>query len=472
VLLEAEKTLDKELARAREGEPAASPQEAAAIERLLRTVRSLSGEIRRPLADAAPLPAAPEGPEPLRRRAADRDEAATLRVSTDRLDRLVNLVGELVVNQSIVSQTVASYGPEKLTALKEAVGRMDRHARELYEGMMATRMVPLRHLFGRFPRLVRDLAAAVGKQVDLQLSGEETELDKTVIDKISDPLTHLIRNAIDHGLERPDERRDGRKPEIGTVSLGAYQQGGNIYIEVADDGRGLDRERILARAVRDGLVAADQALSDAEVLELIYRPGFSTADSITEVSGRGVGMDVVKRNLEALGGSMTTRSDPGKGTRFRIKLPLTLAILDGQTIRVGDQTYLLPLAGILESIRPGPGAFRFVPECGEVVVVRGRGLPLLRLDRVFDVRPDQETQVRGPVVIIEHAGASAALAVDEILGQQQVVIKSLERNFHKVEGITGATILGDGRVALILDVAELVALTRTRREREDHELVS
>jgi two-component system chemotaxis sensor kinase CheA len=377
------------------------------------------------------------------------------------VDRLVNLVGELIITQSIVSQTVARCTPDNAALLREAVTQMDRHARELHEQIMAIRMVPLKLLFGRFPRMVRDLTAAVAKEAILEIRGEETELDKTVIERISDPLSHLVRNAIDHGLELPNERRAAGKPEAGRLRIEASQQGGNIYVEVADDGKGLDRDRLVAKAVRDGLIASDQELTEEEAFALIFRPGFSTAEQITEISGRGVGMDVVRRNLEALGGSITIRSEVGRGTRFRIKLPLTVAILDGQMVRVADQVYVLPMTALLESVRPASRSLHTIAEGGEVVMVRGQALPLLRLHQLFGVETLVTDPTRGLVMIVEYEDRKAAVLVDEVLGQQQVVIKSLETNFKKVEGVSGATILGDGRVALLLDVAELMDMWRT-----------
>ncbi len=406
----------------------------------------------------APAQAVQEGRRLVK--AASAAEAASIRVPIEKVDRLINLVGELVITQSIVAATVSNFTPDQLPQLEEAVAQMDRHARELHERMMGVRMLPIKTLFGRFPRLVRDLTAAVGKQAMLETAGEETELDRTVIEKIGDPLTHLIRNSVDHGIELPEDRQAAGKPETGRVRLEAYQQGGNIYIEVADDGKGLDRDRIVAKAVQNGLVAADQALNDEEALALIFRPGLSTAEKVTEVSGRGVGMDVVRRNVEALGGSISIRSEFGKGACFTIKLPLTLAIMDGQSLRVGGQVYILPLVAIVESIRPVASAVRRVFDQGETVTVRGQVLPVIRLHEVFDVEPRTTRLTEALVVIVEHERRLAALMVDELLGQQQVVIKSLENNFQKIEGVAGATILGDGRVALILDVPGLVALAR------------
>ena len=387
-------------------------------------------------------------------------DAGSIRVAIDKVDKLINLVGELVITQSIIAQVVANYSPEKHAVLEEAVAQMDRHARELHERVLTVRMIPIKTLFSRFPRLVRDLATAVDKQVALEILGEETELDKTVIEKIGDPLTHLIRNAVDHGIEAIEDRHAAGKPETGTIRIEAYQQSGNIYIDISDDGKGLDRERIRAKAVQNGLIAADQTLSDDDIYALIFRPGFSTAAKVTELSGRGVGMDVVKRNVEMLGGGITIHTEAGKGTRFRIKLPLTLAIMDGQALQVGEQIYILPLVAITESVRPTRGSVHRLTGGAEIIMIRDKALPLLRLHRMFGIRPKSEEPTDGLVVIVEYEGHPAALFVDELLAQQQVVIKSMESNFSKVEGVAGATILGDGRVALILDVPGLVLLSK------------
>jgi two-component system chemotaxis sensor kinase CheA len=395
-----------------------------------------------PLRAAAPVPAA---------------ETASIRVPVEKVDRLIDLVGELVITQSMVADAVTAFGPERLAALRAAVALMDRHARELHERVMGVRMVPIRTLFARFPRLVRDVSAAVGKSAVLEISGEETELDRTVIEKIADPLAHLVRNAIDHGLEPPAARRALGKPDVGRLRIGAYQQGGNIYVDIADDGRGLDRDRLRAKA-RELDLAVDDTMPDEQVFNLIFRPGFSTAEKVTALSGRGVGMDVVRRNVEAIGGTIAIRSEPGRGTTFRIKLPLTLAILDGQRLSVGDESYVLPLAAIVESVRPRPEQLRTVLGAGEVVILRDQVFPLLRLHRIFGVRARSEDPTEGLLVIVEHEGRQAAILVDELLAQQQVVIKSLERHFAKVRGVAGATVLGDGRVTLILDVPGLIAL--------------
>jgi two-component system chemotaxis sensor kinase CheA len=387
--------------------------------------------------------------------------AASIRVPIAKVDRLINLVGELVITQSMVADAVTHFGPERLAALADSVAQMDRHARDLHEQVLAVRMVPVRSLFARVPRIVRDVAATLEKQVRVDIVGEETELDRTVIERIGDPLTHLVRNAIDHGIETPAERRATGKADAGRIRLEAYQQGGNIYIEISDDGRGLDRERILAKAIASGLVPADQRLEDEAIWQLVFHPGFSTAARVTQVSGRGVGMDVVRRNVEALGGAITIATSPGAGTRFRIKLPLTLAIMDGQAVRVGSQEYILPLSSIRETVRPARANVHNVGIDAELVLVHGQPLPIVRLHRLFGVEPTTPAPWEGLLVIIEHDRQAAALLVDELLGQQQVVIKSLEANYTKVDGIAGATILGDGRVALILDVAGLIALATT-----------
>ena len=396
-------------------------------------------------------------------RLTDPEETHDFRVRVDKIDRLVNLVGELVTTQSVVAQTVATLTPERVTMLQEAVRQMERQVRELHEGVMAVRMVSARTLFTRFPRLVRDLAHTTGKPAALDLSGEDTELDKRVIERMADPLAHLVRNAVDHGLESPDERRGAGKPAVGQIRLGAYQQGGNVYIEVADDGAGLDPERIRAKAIQLGLITPEQPLTDEEVFALVMRPGFSTAPTITEISGRGVGMDVVKQSVETLGGSISIRSERGKGTRFRIKLPLTLAMVDGQIVTVGDQVYVLPLVAIRECVRPASGSVRVIPGAGEVVVVRGSTLGMLRLHELFGLVPTSVDPGQGLVIILEHDGRSLGLAVDALGAQQQVVIKHVGTELGQLGGVAGATILGDGRVALILDVPGLVSLGAARR---------
>ncbi|HSC70798.1 MAG TPA: chemotaxis protein CheA, partial [Candidatus Methylomirabilis sp.] len=328
--------------------------------------------------------------------------------------------------------------------------------------VMAIRMVPIKTVFSRVPRLVRDLAGQFGKQVALEISGEETELDKTVVERIGDPLTHLVRNALDHGIEPPAVRRAQGKPEQGTVRLSASQESGNIVIRLADDGAGLNRERILRKAVQQGLVQEHEKLTDEQVHQLIFAAGLSTAETITDVSGRGVGMDVVRRNIESLGGSAAIQSRPGQGSTFTIKLPLTLAILDGLSVQVGDEIYIIPLVNITESLRPKRSQVQTLVNQGEVVDVRGHAIPILRLHRILGVTPRVTDPTESLLVIVENAGERLAILVDELLGQHQVVIKSLETNYGKVLGASGATIMGDGRVALILDVPGLVRMSSER----------
>jgi two-component system chemotaxis sensor kinase CheA len=399
------------------------------------------------------------GPEKKRAGAAQQ-ESGSIRVATEKVDKLINLVGEIVIVQSMIHQVVADFSAEKLYRLQEAVTDMERNTRELQERVMAVRMLPIGNVFSRFPRLVRDLANTFNKNIALQILGEETELDKGVIERIGDPLTHLIRNAVDHGIDTPEERRKSGKTEQGTVRLQAFHQGGNVVIEVADDGRGLNTEKIKQKAVEQGLISASDVLSDEQAHMLIFQAGFSTAAVVTDVSGRGVGMDVVRKNVEALKGTITIHSEKGKGTTFRIKLPLTLAILDGLTLQVGQQIFIVPLTSIVESIRPLSENVKTVLGKGEIVVVRGQFLPLLRLHRLFRVHGRTTDPTQALVVILENDGVQAALMVDELVGQQQVVIKSLEAHYQKVEGVAGATIMGDGRVALILDVPELVQMAQ------------
>jgi len=378
-------------------------------------------------------------------------------VATDKIDKLINLVGELVINQSMLNECVHNFTMAKLPRLREAVAEMERASRELQERVMAVRMLPIKHAFGRFPRLVHDLSVACGKKIELKTTGEETELDKSVIEAIADPLTHLIRNSIDHGLEPPEERRAAGKSETGTVLLSASHEGGSIMIEISDDGRGLNRDRILSKAIERGLISeSDPTPSDDVIYNLIFHPGFSTAAQVTDLSGRGVGMDIVKQSIQGLGGTVSLTSKPGSGTQFRIRLPLTLAILEGLSLSVGEETYIIPLTSIIESIRPKERDVRLVAGRSEVAIVREEMIPLLRLYQIFGVQPFVTNVTEGLLVIVEYEGIKVALMVDALIGQSQVVIKSLEANYGKVTGIAGATILGDGRVALIVDVHGLI----------------
>lgn len=390
----------------------------------------------------------------------------SIRVDTDKVDRLVNLVGELVITQAMLAQQGGYLPVEQYPALIQGLEALSQHARELQESVMAIRAQPVKSVFVRMPRLVRELATSLGKEVRLLTSGETTEIDKTVIEQLTDPLTHMIRNAIDHGIESPDERVRRGKPPEGTIYLSAEHRSGRIVIEIADDGRGLNRERVLAKARERELVPADAALSEEEIDNLIFLPGFSTAEQVSNVSGRGVGMDVVKRNIQALGGRITIESKAGAGSRFLLSLPLTLAVLDGMVVAVGRETYIIPLTNIMESLRPKPADIHPVVGKGAVLSIRGEYVPLVYPSRIFKVPDTIADPCAGTVVIVENEGEGRiGLVVDELLGQQQVVIKSLESNFRSVEGISGATILGNGRVALILDVARLRNVDRPRPTR-------
>ena len=387
-------------------------------------------------------------------------ETASIRVDTAKIDKLINLVGELVITQSMLSDLSTHFEMSQLAVLLERVAQLERNTREIQERIMGIRMLPIGSAFSRFPRLVRDLSGKSGKKIQLVLSGEETELDKTVIESITDPLTHLVRNSADHGLEQPEERLAAGKDEQGTIHLNAFHEGGSICITVEDDGRGLNRDKILAKAIKSGLISEQDKLSDDQIWPLIFKPGFSTAEKVTDVSGRGVGMDVVKRNIEGLGGAVSIKTAIGKGTTFTLKLPLTLAIIEGMTIRVGKETYIVPLLSILESIQPKADAVKTIVGKGEVMNIRGTYHPMMRLYEVFDLEPEHKDPTKAILMVLETEGERVAVMVDEILGQQQVVIKSMEQNFRKIEGIAGATILADGTVGFILDVRGLLELAR------------
>ncbi len=386
-------------------------------------------------------------------------ESSSIRVSVEKVDQLINLIGELVITQAMIAQRADSLDPMLHERLLGSVSQLTRNTRDLQEAVMSIRMMPMDFVFSRFPRMVRDLAAKLGKKVDFVTSGAATELDKGLIERIVDPLTHLVRNSIDHGIEMPATRLAAGKAEAGRLFLSASHQGGNIVVEVSDDGGGLNRERILAKALENGLDVADD-ISDDDVWQLIFAPGFSTADIVTDVSGRGVGMDVVKRNITAMGGTVQIRSAKGFGTTISIALPLTLAILDGMSIRVGEEVYILPLGFVIESLQPVPADIKDISGQGRLVRVRGEYLPLIALHQIFDIAPRFTNPCEGIVVILETDGRRAGLFVDDLVGQQQVVVKNLESNYRKVNGISGATILGDGGVSLILDVAALIRSSR------------
>ncbi len=385
---------------------------------------------------------------------------SSIRVSVDKVDALINLVGELVITQAMLKQVSGGLDPVHAEQLFAGLDLLERNTRDLQEAVIGVRMLPVDAVFRRFPRLVRDLSSRLGKQVRLRTVGEGTELDKGLIEKIADPLVHLVRNSIDHGLELPDARRQAGKEETGTITLAASHQGGHIVIEVSDDGRGLNRDKILAKAVERGLSVPDNP-SDAQVWDLIFQPGFSTADAVTDVSGRGVGMDVVRRNIQALGGEVQLESRTGAGTRVLIRLPLTLAILDGMTVSVAGETLILPLAYVLEALQPQAEDIRTMAGEGRVLRVRGEYLPILSLGHYYGYRSGGNTDPL--VVVVEGDGQKIALEVDELLGQQQVVVKNIENNYRRIGGVSGATILGDGRVALIVDIGGLVRSLRTQQ---------
>jgi two-component system chemotaxis sensor kinase CheA len=391
-------------------------------------------------------------------------ESGSIRVGIDKVDALINMVGELVITQSMLNQLGEDFSMERVQRLQEGLAELEQHTRELQENVMRIRMLPISFSFNRFPRLVHDLSSKLNKKVELKMSGEQTELDKTVMEKIGDPLVHLVRNSLDHGIESPEERKAKGKPDTGVLHLNAYHQGGNIVIEIHDDGAGLNTERILNKAIEKGLVGENEELPDEKIHELIFAPGFSTAQEVSDVSGRGVGMDVVKRNIKDLGGVVEVKSEKDVGSTFTVRLPLTLAILDGQLVRIGEQTYIVPLVSIIESLQIKAESVNSIAGGAELYKLREDYLPIIRLHEVFNTQPDNTELVNGLLVVVEGEGQLAGIFVDDLLGQQQVVIKSLESNYKKVEGLSGATILGDGTVAMILDVPGLVALSRERVE--------
>ncbi|MBC7907236.1 MAG: chemotaxis protein CheA [Rhodospirillaceae bacterium] len=381
---------------------------------------------------------------------------ASIRVDLDKVDRLVNMVGELVITQAMLGQQASGFSVESHPELFQGLQELSHHTRELQESVMAIRAQPVKALFSKAPRLVRDLSSKLGKQARLVMSGENTEVDKTVIEQLSDPLTHLIRNALDHGLETPEERIAAGKPVEGTIHLGAEHRSGRIIIEITDDGRGIDRKRVLEKAMEKGLVERGAQLTDEQIDMLIFAPGFSTAAALSDVSGRGVGMDVVRKNIQDVGGRVVVQSTPGAGSRFILSLPLTLAVMDGMLLAIGRERYVLPLTNIVESLRPAPQQARTLVNVGDVLTLRGEYIRLIPLHELFGIKHAITDFTRGLVVVVETEGGDRiGLLVDELLGQQQVVIKSLDSNFRPVEGISAATILGDGRVALILDVGAI-----------------
>ncbi|WNN46576.1 chemotaxis protein CheA [Winslowiella toletana] len=427
--------------------PAAQPESADKPSENLATVSPVTPALKPEVKKSAP---------------ARSSESGSIRVAVEKVDQLINLVGELVITQSMLAQRSGELDPVNHGDLLNSMGQLERNARDLQESVMSIRMMPMEYVFSRFPRLVRDLASKLGKEVELTLSGSSTELDKSLIERIIDPLTHLVRNSLDHGIESPEKRLLAGKHACGNLTLSAEHQGGNICIEVSDDGAGLNRERILAKALSCGLPVSE-SMSDEEVGMLIFAPGFSTAEQVTDVSGRGVGMDVVKRNIQEMGGHVEIGSKPGKGTTIRILLPLTLAILDGMSVRVAEEVFILPLNAVMESLQPLAADLHPLAGGERVLEVRGEYLPLVELWNVFDVQGAKTEATQGIVVILQSAGKRYALLVDQLIGQHQVVVKNLESNYRKVPGISAATILGDGSVALIVDVSALQSLNREKR---------
>ncbi|BDR07123.1 chemotaxis protein CheW [Comamonas thiooxydans] len=386
-------------------------------------------------------------------------ESTSIRVDVKKVDQLINLVGELVITQAMLAQNSQGLDPTTYQQLLAGLADLDRNTRDLQESVMSIRMIPMSTVFSRFPRMLRDLAGKLGKKIDLVTLGEATELDKGLVEKITDPLTHLVRNSVDHGIEMPEDRIAAGKSEHGTLTLAASHQGGSIVIEVRDDGKGMNRERILNKARERGMDVSD-SMPDSDVWQLIFAPGFSTADVVTDVSGRGVGMDVVKRNITSLGGTVEIESVAGVGMKVAVRLPLTLAIMDGMSVGVGEEVYILPLSSVVESFQVKADDVNTVANGTQLVKVRDEYMPVIALERTFKVPRADESQTSNIMVVVEAEGSRVALLVDELLGQHQVVVKNLESNYRKVPNVSGATILGDGSVALILDTGALVRRTR------------
>ncbi|WMY08326.1 chemotaxis protein CheA [Paraburkholderia phenoliruptrix] len=425
--------------------PAATPAAAAA---------AASAPAAAPAASAGSAAAEAERKAARPAAAAGGAEGSSIRVGVEKVDQLINLVGELVITQAMLAETTSTFDPALHDRLFNGMAQLERNARDLQEAVMSIRMMPMDYVFSRFPRLVRDLAAKLGKEVELVTFGQATELDKSLIERIIDPLTHLVRNSLDHGIETVEARRAAGKDATGQLVLSAAHHGGNIVIEVSDDGAGLRRDKILAKAAKQGMQVSE-SMTDDEVWNLIFLPGFSTAEQVTDVSGRGVGMDVVKRNIQSMGGHVEITSQAGKGSTTRIILPLTLAILDGMSVKVGNEIFILPLNFVMESLQPQAEDIYTVANGERVVRVRGEYLPLVALHEVFNVADAKQEPTQGIVTIMQTEGRRFAMLIDELVGQQQVVVKNLETNYRKVHGISAATILGDGSVALIVDVAAL-----------------
>lgn len=403
-------------------------------------------------------------PKAAAKKESSKAESASIRVGTDKIDSLINMVGELVITQSMLNELGKDFSVNSIPKLLEGLEQLSLHTRELQESVMRIRMLPISFAFSRFPRLVHDMSKTLNKKVELVLLGEQTELDKTVMERIGDPLVHLVRNSLDHGLELPEKRKAAGKDETGKITLNAFHQGGNIVIQIIDDGAGLNEERILKKAVQNGLISQNDVLEPSQIHDLIFQPGFSTAETVTDISGRGVGMDVVRRNIQELNGTVEVESTPGEGSVFTIRLPLTLAILDGQLIKVGRHVYIFPLVSIVESIESHDQMIHRVSGGCDVLRIRNEYIPIIRLWDIFNIEAEHEKVTDGLLVIVEGDNIKVAVLVDDLLAQQQVVIKSLQDNYQSVPGISGATILGDGTVSLILDITGLIKLAGVGRE--------
>jgi two-component system, chemotaxis family, sensor kinase CheA len=492
LVLDACDVFKSHVARLKAGERGPDPAMEALVEQLKTSVASGTAPVEPAPATAAPaapteekfgffddVPAKPA--HPMRRASDGKDEkfgffdtpetpaehnrrkgdASSIRVSVDKIDRIVNLVGELVIAQAMMQQSVATQAGKADERLAHSVATLDRNTRELQQAVMSIRMMPMEFVFSRFPRLVYDVSSRLGKKVALRTMGNETELDKELIEQLVDPLTHVVRNAIDHGIESPAERVRSGKPESGSIVMRATHRGGSVIIDVTDDGRGLDRDRIIAKARELGL-PVDESWTDVQAWGLIFEAGFSTAREVTSLSGRGVGMDVVRRNISHMGGSVSVSSEKGRGTTITLQVPLTLAVLDGMIVAVGSEQYIVPLEFVAEAFKPAPGDIRSIVGQPSLVAVRGEHLPIVRLDQVVQLDRDFNACPEPICLVVEVDNRRAALMVDNLIGQQQLVVKSLDTNLHAVPGVAGATILGDGRVALILDVSTFTRVTSAR----------
>ncbi|HEK0655095.1 MAG: chemotaxis protein CheA [Proteus mirabilis] len=456
-----DKTQEQASSVTESSQPAAQTEQSTTVEKNVASLNknSQADEVTKVAATLPPTAAPAPARKPVVAQA--KTESTSIRVAVEKVDQLINLVGELVITQSMLAQHSDTLEPSIHSDLLSCIAQLQRNSRDLQESVMSIRMMPMEYVFSRFPRVVRDLAGKMHKKVELNMIGSSTELDKSLIEKIIDPLTHLVRNSLDHGIEMPADRIAAGKPEAGQLTLSAEHQGGNICIEVTDDGAGLNRERILKKAISSGL-AVSENMSNEEVAMLIFAPGFSTAEVVTDVSGRGVGMDVVKRNIQEMGGQIQISFEVGKGTRIRILLPLTLAILDGMSVKVNDEVFILPLGTVVSSLQPEEEDIYPLAGDEKLLQVRGEYLPLIELHRTFNIEGAQTDITQAIAVIVQSAGRRYALLVDKLVGQHQVVVKNIESNYRKVPGISAATIMGDGSVALILDVPELQRLSHSQ----------